>query len=150
MLDLAPFHWRARVISHRSDTCFRHDARGASLVELMVALMVLAVGILAMAQLFPAGNRSQLKDRMMTSASLFAQEKVEQLTPKTWSDPDLANGRHPAGTAVEQLGTSGKWGRFYQVETLAAPLDNLKRVTVTVNWTFMGNRSVTTTTYVRR
>ena len=31
-----------------------------------------------------------------------------------------------------------------------APLDNLKKVTVTVQWTFQGNRSVTSTTYVRR
>lgn len=137
------------MISHRFTSRFLLDTRGASLVELMVALVVLAVGILAMAQLFPAGNRSQLKDRMMTTASLYAQEKVEQLTPKPWSDPDLTDGRHPAGTAFEALGTSGKWQRFYQVETLAAPLDNLKRVTVTVGWTFMGNRSVTATTYVR-
>jgi len=48
------------------------------------------------------------------------------------------------------LGTSGQWQRFYQVTTMASPLENLKLVTVTVQWTYMGARSVTATTYVRR
>jgi prepilin-type N-terminal cleavage/methylation domain-containing protein len=124
------------------------DQRGASLIELMVALAVLSLGVLAIAQLFPAGSRGQLQDRMMTSGSLYAQQKIEALIPLTWADPDLAVGRHP-GAGFEDLG-GGSWHRFYQVDILPAPLDNLKRVTVTVNWTFLGARSVTATTYIRR
>ena len=44
----------------------------------------------------------------------------------------------------------GKWTRNYQVDLLVPPLDNLKRVTVTVSWTYQGARSVTATTYLRR
>ena len=124
--------------------------RGASMVELMIALVVLALGILAVGQLFPAGSRGQMKDRMMTSGSLYAQEKIEQLTPLTWSHADLTDGRHPAGTATEALGSQGQWQRFYEVETMGPPLDNLKKITVTVRWTYLGSRSVTATTYVRR
>lgn len=124
--------------------------RGASLIELMIALVVLSLGILAVAQLFPAGARSQLSDRMMTSATYHAQEKLEELVRLTWADPALTNGRHPPGSATEALGASGKWHRFYEVSTLPAPLDNLKKVTVTVAWTFMGDRSVQSTTYLRR
>ena len=126
------------------------DQRGATLVELMVALVVLALGILAVGQLFPAGTRGQLKDRMMTSASYYAQEKIEELTPLSWSDPRLTLGRHPAGVAVDSLGDSGAWQRFHVVEQLAAPLDNLKKITVTVSWNFLGARQVTATTYLRR
>lgn len=128
----------------------RTAERGASLIELMIALVVLSLGILAVAQLFPAGARAQLGDRMSTSASNYAQEKLEELNRLTWSDPALTNGRHPAGTATEALGTTGKWQRFYVVSTLPAPLDNLKQVTVTVGWTFMGDRNVQSTTYLRR
>ena len=134
-----------------------HDAvttrareRGASLIELMIALIVLSLGILAVAQLFPAGARAQLSDRMMTSAGNYAQEKLEELNRLGWSDPALADGRHPPGSATEALGASGKWQRFYVVSTLPAPLDNLKKVTVTVGWTFMGDRNVQSTTYLRR
>ncbi len=128
----------------------RRSERGASLIELMIALVVLALGILAVAQLFPAGTRSQASDRMLTSANYYAQEKIEVLNHVLFSDPQLTDGRHPAGLATEACGTSGKWRRHYEVTTLSAPLDNLKKITVTVNWTFMGNRSTQSTTYVRK
>jgi hypothetical protein len=87
---------------------------------------------------------------MLTSGNYFAQEKLEHLHGLTWSDPDLSVGRHPAGTATEDLGPTGSWHRFYEVAQLAAPLDNLKKVTVTVSWTFMGARQTQAVTYLRR
>ena len=128
----------------------RRDERGVTLVELLAALVVISIGLLALVRLFPTASRNQLEDRMLTSANLYAQEKVEQLSAKGWADTELSIGRHPAGTAVEDLGTSGAWHRYYQVDQMAAPLDNLKKITVTVTWTFMGSRSVTATTYLRR
>jgi prepilin-type N-terminal cleavage/methylation domain-containing protein len=125
--------------------------RGMSLVELMIALIVLAVGLLAVGRMFPTGARSQEQDRLLTSANYFAQEKLETLTGRTWSDPLLTDGRHPAGTATESL-EQGQWTRFYLVTTLTGKLDNLKKVDVTVNYQGAGraSRFVTATTYVRR
>jgi hypothetical protein len=120
------------------------------MVELMIALVILSLGILAVGQLFPAGSRGQLQDRMLTTANYYAQEKSEQLAVLPWTDASLSAGRHPPGTATESLGDSGKWQRFYEVEILPAPLDNLKKVTVTVSWAFQGARSVTAVTYLRR
>lgn len=134
----------------RTPVTTRKSERGASLIELMIALVVLSLGILAVAQLFPAGARSQVRDRMMTSGSYYAQEKLEELNRIAWADPALATGRHPPGTASEALGATGKWRRHYEVAALPAPLDNLKKVTVTVGWTFMGVRSVQSVTYLRR
>ncbi len=133
---------KTKASSHRAQ-------RGTTLTELMVALVILTVGILSVGQLFPAGSRGQVQSRMTNSANYYAQEKLEQLRGQAWWGAALANGRHPA-TGGEALGTGGQWQRFYEVSTLAAPLDNLKKVTVTVSWTFMGSRSVTATTYVRR
>ena len=70
--------------------------------------------------------------------------------PPCPADAALSVGRHPAGTATENLGTTGQWHRYYEVTQLAAPLDNLKKVTVTVSWTFMGARSARAVTYMRR
>ena len=124
---------------------------GMSLVELMIALVVLAVGLLAVGRLFPTGARSQQQDRLLTSANYFAHERLESLTGRTWSDPLLTDGRHPAGTATESL-ENGQWQRFYLVTTLTGKLDNLKKVDVTVNYRGAGraSRAVTATTYVRR
>ena len=135
----------------RPTTPERSREQGMSLVELCISLVVLAVGILAVGRLFPAGARSQAQDRILISANYYAQEKVEALTGLSWADVALTDGRHPAGTACDTLGT-GQWLRFYQVTTMTGTLDNLKKVDVTVNYRGAGRteRSLTATTYVRR
>ena len=133
----------------KSNSLAIRDERGSTLIELMIALVMLTVGILAVGQLFPAGSRSQLQARMTTSGNYYAQEQLEKLAGSAWTDASLTAGRHPA-SGFEALGSSGQWRRFYQVEAMAAPLGNLKKVTVTVQWVYLGNRSVTSTTYVRR
>lgn len=123
--------------------------RGVTLVELMIALLVLSLGVLAVGQLFPAGSRGQLSDRMLTTANNYARDKIEELSTKPWTDADLTVGRHPPGLATEALG-NGKWQRFYDVASLASPLDNLRRVSVTVSWNYLGAKSVRDTIYMRR
>jgi len=123
--------------------------RGTSLLELMVALTLLAIGVLAVAQLFPAGSRYQVRDRLRTEASHLAREKIEQLEVLDWVDPDLAPGRHPAG-GPEKLGSVGTLGRYYDVAAMAAPLDNLKQVAVHVTWIQVRACTVQAVTYVRR
>ena len=123
--------------------------RGTTLLELMVALTVLAVGVLAVAQLFPAGSRSQVRDKLRTEASQLAREKIEQLEVLDWTDLALTPGLHPAG-APEKVGNVGTLSRRYQVDAMGAPLDNLKRVTVDVTWNQVRACSVQAVTYVRR
>ena len=125
------------------------DQRGMSLIELMIALVVLSVGILAVGGLFPAASRSQQQAKMTNSANYYAQEKIEELSGMNWIDPALTDGRHPA-TGYESLGSGGQWQRSYEVATMAEPLNHLKRVTVTVEWRYLASRSVISTTYVRR
>ena len=125
--------------------------RGFSMIEVLIALIVMAIGIFSVAQMFPAGSRGQVQDRLTIGANDYVQEKVEYLRGLTWSDPDLTDGRHPAGSATESI-SNGRWQRFYVVTTMASPLDNLKKVDITVSWTGAGvsGRGLTTTTYVRR
>ena len=135
----------------RSPIPKRSSEKGMSLIELMVALVVLTIGILAVGQLFPTGARSQAQDQLLIRANYYAQEKVEALTGLSWADAALFDGRHPAGTACDTLG-SGQWLRSYQVTTMTGKLDNLKKVDVTVSYFGAGQapRSIIATTYVRR
>ena len=129
-------------------TPITHDARGYSLSELMIVLVVLSLGILALAKLFPAASREQLRDRMRTAGSYYAQEKIESLKTMLATDPDLGDGRHPDATSVETLGT-GSWQRYWTVSHLTDPLSNVVRVDVIVRWTTTrGPDSVTAITYV--
>ena len=122
-----------------------------SLVELLIALVVLAIGILAVGRLFPSGARAQVQDRLLIGASYYAQEELETLTGRNWADPMLTDGRHPAGSLCDTL-DQGQWLRFYNVTTMTGSLDNLKKVDVTINYTGAGQapRTLTATTYVRR
>ena len=124
------------------------NERGTTLAELMVALVVLSIGILAVAQLFPAGSRGQVQDKMISTANYYCQQKIEELMNLPWSDTRLDAGRHPTLATNDEV--LGAWNRHYDVAILAAPLDNMKKVTITVGWNFQGARSVTTTTYIRR
>jgi len=125
------------------------DSSGTSLVEVLIALVILAIGILAVGRLFPASSQNLTEDRLRTSAAYYAQERLEATLPVAWTDTSVTDGRHPGGTATESVG-NGKWQRYYEVTTMAAPLQNLKKITVTVQWNFRGDQTVTATTYKRR
>lgn len=120
--------------------------RGVTLVELCIALVVLAIGVLALAQTFPAGARKQTRDRLFTSASDYVQDQAEILSTKSWGDAEMNLGRHPSA-GYDSL---GRLLRYYDVSSMASPLDNLRKVTVRVQWNYMGARACSTTIYVRR
>ena len=122
--------------------------RGITLVETLIAVLVMTTGILALGRLIPAASSGQLSDKMLTQANAYAQQKVENLQTLVWADPLLTDGRHPASN--EELGSNGQWERYYEVTSMVAPLDNLRKVTVTVTWNFSGPHQVTATTYLRR
>jgi type II secretory pathway pseudopilin PulG len=124
--------------------------RGITLVEILVALVVIAFVLLGIAQVFPGSARGQVRDRMMRGATYLAQEKLEYLNTLSWGDAALIGGRHPT-TGAETCGDNNAWTRYWQVTTLGAPLDNLKKVTVTVKWTAgTFSDSLTSITYIRR
>jgi Tfp pilus assembly protein PilV len=112
-----------------------------------VALVVLSIGLLALGQLFPAGTRNSTQSRLRTDASFYAQQKIEDLGTLSWFDASLTAGRHPAGAVCDTL-SNGAILRFYNVDVLPSPLNNLKRVAVTVSWN-QGQRTINDTTYVR-
>ncbi len=126
------------------------NQRGITLVEVLVALIVLSLGIMAVGGIFPTATRTGIQSRTMSAANFYAQQKLEELRSLNWIDAALNAGRHPAGVVCDTLGASKAWTRFYFVDAMASPLDDLKRVRVTVNWTYRGTRSVTDTIYVRK
>ena len=129
------------------------DDRGFTLVEMLIAIIVLAVGILAVGRMFPAGTRAQVQDHLLTGANAYAQEQLENLSTKAWSDTALSAGPHPSASGTEVLGTTNQWQRSYLVTAMAAPLDNLKKIDVTVTYSGAGlssARSVVATTYLRK
>jgi prepilin-type N-terminal cleavage/methylation domain-containing protein len=133
-------------MSLRQPILTRRGARGFSLVEIMIALVVLAIGIMALGRLFPAGMHSQSTNRMATIAAQRANEEFETLRGLTRNNALLAAGRHPA-SGFDSLGSSRAWLRSYVVTSMAAPLDSLLKVDVTVRWRALRPDSIRMTDY---
>ena len=131
----------------------RRPAReeGFSLVELMVALVLLGIGLLSIANVFPMGSRSQLRDRLRTSAADLAQQKMEQLRIVAWSAADLNVGTHPSAAGETlTLTDEGSFNRRWIVESQAGAFADMKKVTVRVTWRYQVPDTVDLVTYFRR
>ena len=124
---------------------------GYSLIELMIVLVVLTVGILAIARLFPVASREEVRDRLRTMASYHAQESIEHLKALSWADPQMAPGRHPMGIGFENVGTNNRFQRYYRVSQMPNPMSTMLRVDVSVLYgTIDGPDSAVASIYVER
>ena len=117
----------------------------------MVALTLLGLGILTIANMFPLGSQTQLKDRLRTSAADLAQQKMEQLRMLSWADPDLDVGTHPdaAGDTLN-LDGEGRFIRYWVVEGQSGAFADMKKVTTRVVWSRQRPDTIDLVTYFRR
>jgi prepilin-type N-terminal cleavage/methylation domain-containing protein len=77
-------------IEHMSNACYRRKAqRGTTLVELMMAMLILAIGLGALTNLLVVAMASDNKNSKDTSATLLAQMVIEQISAQ-----------HPNSTAT--------------------------------------------------
>jgi type IV pilus assembly protein PilV len=118
--------------------------KGFSMMELLVAMVVIALGLLAISGLFPLGSRARMKGEEITKAIQHAQQKMEQLTEKGYDS--LSTGLHDS-TQVE--GYKVEWW----VTTLGwspSKYDTLKVLTDTVTFLTPGGgfRKVGLKTYL--
>jgi len=107
----------------------RASRDGFTLVEVVVALVVFAIGVLAMAALIPFGTRSATKSGESTRASEIAASSMERLLDTPYSDADLTAGTH--------TDTSNPYPGSYYVSWAVvdnAPDSLCKRITITVRW----------------
>jgi len=106
----------------------------------LFALTFLAVGILAVASMIPAGTRGVSQARVLTSGLMAAQIKMEDLK----GTPFLSL---TAGTFSD---TTSVFTRTWTV-TDSVPVANCKKIVVTSNWNDShGAESTTLTSYVSR
>jgi prepilin-type N-terminal cleavage/methylation domain-containing protein len=61
-----------------------HDARGFSLLEVLIATTILSVSLAALAELSTMSTRANRSAKTTTYAVILAQQKMEQLRSLTW------------------------------------------------------------------
>lgn len=105
-----------------------NKSSGFTIIEVIVTMVILSLGILGIARLMPLGARVAQHARLLTRASEYAQQKLEEI--KTFKSNDA---RLSAGTHIEPglLDTVFQFQRWYEV-TDDVPMTDMKLVVVTV------------------
>jgi type IV pilus assembly protein PilV len=106
------------------------SSRGFTLVELMIALLVFGIGIVALAQSLPNGVRVRDRARRMSVATNLAQQQVERLRALPENHADLAAGSH----ADPLNPIRGAYRRRWSIQD-DTPISGMRRVVVTVSFT---------------
>lgn len=102
--------------------------KGFSLIELMVAVTILAVGLLAVAGLQGTAIQGNSHGNTISQATTIAQDRIEEIRNLDYA-AIVFNPNPNVETNVDDT--------IYTRETLVevdTPLSDLKRITVTVRW----------------
>lgn len=106
---------------------------GFTLIEILVALTILSISLLALAGLMVTTTKNNSFGGHMTEAATLAQDKLEELRAVRCQDiPDGAGSDQKSGA------TGINYARNWGVTTNGA----LKAVTVTINWQERANHSI--------
>jgi type IV pilus assembly protein PilV len=115
------------------------EAKGFSLLEVLVALVFLAVGLLALAGLHVTSLRGNNFSQHLTRATYLAQDRLEFLKNLPLNDNRL----HPNQYDDQRVTFSGvPFARTYRV----TEENNMKTIQYTVSWNDGRNHSVSFTT----
>ncbi len=89
----------------------KNGQAGFTLVELLVAIVILAVGIVGIMTLFPQSYRHVGNAGRLSIMNHLGQQKLDELKTLAYSDTDLTDGTHPSPGPVERVSyvdSSGK------------------------------------------
>lgn len=126
------------------------DEDGLSLVEILIAVFVLSVAILALASTAGASLQSLRVSRDRQNATQFATTVLEEARALTFASvvldtadapPDTFNGEtvvKAAGGAIDHIRTEGRLTATTYVTFVPGTADKQKRVLVDVRWTELG------------
>ena len=117
------------------------NTKGFSLIELMIAMAILAFGMLAAASMQYSAISNNTKGNIYTQANMLAKIKLEYLKNLDIHSDELVAGNYTDATLIddnEQPG--GIYSRQWSITDLGA---QARTITVTVQWTRLGEtRSV--------
>jgi len=118
--------------------------KGFTLVEVVVALTVIAIGVLGISVIFPLASHDVSKSGMATKALELCQEKIEDLHQNAYDAPALT----PAVTHADSLNPIiNAFDRsWYVLED--QPVSGCKTIQVTVAWVQDSDRFITLTTVI--
>ena len=106
-----------------------NKSSGFTLIEIVISLGILLIGILAILALFPVGFDSASRSADLTKATIFAQDKMEEIKRIGYG----ASGVSTANGAF----SDPRFNYTVTVSTAGLPA-NCQQVTLGVSWNYKG------------
>jgi Tfp pilus assembly protein PilV len=103
------------------------------LIEVLVALIILSISLLALAGLMVTTTKNNAYGSHITEAATFAQDKLEELRSMRWED--ILEGSHTDHT-------NGSTGIDYTRNWNVTSNNSLKTITITINWNDRTSHSI--------
>jgi type IV pilus assembly protein PilV len=111
--------------------------KGFSLIELLIAMSVMALGMLAAASMQYSAVRNNTTGNTSTQATMLAKATLEMLKNQDIDSTALAVGDYVDPTRVDANGNPGGiYNRNWRVDLLGT---SSRRIRVTVEWTRFGS-----------
>lgn len=105
----------------KNKTSRSRDERGFSLIEVLVAIVILTVGLLSLAQMMVLSTNANTLSGRMTSCSALAKEQLERLKAAPFYSP-APPARNPLLVAGGDINTTvGGYSQFYDLDGLPTP-----------------------------
>ncbi len=108
---------------------------GFTLIEAMVALVVISIGLVIVLQVFPTGFSVEKNSQLETQATILAQEKIESLLAKSFSELSIATTMEsPLPTPFQRFIRTTRVSFVDSNLGESAIATLLKKIEVTVSW----------------
>lgn len=120
----------------------RADQAGFSMIEVLIALTIFAIGLLAVATMQITGIQGNATAKWQTESASWATAQVERLMSLDYGDNDLNSANEPFSL------TKGQYTVAWDI-TDNDPMTNVKTVEVVVTFTDRGIAKNTTLVYYK-
>jgi type IV pilus assembly protein PilV len=122
----------------------RDSQRGFTLIEILIAITIFAIGILAVGSMQVAAIKGNSIANDLTEATTLAQDRMEKLIGLPYTDADLLdtngnqdNGLDDTDATADHNDANDRYNIFWNVAT-NYPIDNTKKIRVIVTWIYKG------------
>jgi type IV pilus assembly protein PilV len=125
----------------------KSNEKGFSLIEILIAITVFAIGILAIGKMQIAAIKGNSFANDLTKATTLAQDRMEKLIGLSYIDPlnNDTNGNGDTGldadanATVDHNDVDGMYNIFWNIAE-NCPIDNTKKIRVIVTWKDKGEQ----------
>lgn len=120
-------------ISNAKNKCF--NSIGFTLIEVMVAILILTTGFIITLQIFPVSLGIEKDNQLMTQAALLAQENIETLYAQAYIDIAVGVVAEPVLSAPFELFSRETTVTYVDANLVDSMVDvGIKKIEVVVSW----------------